>query len=203
MRCEEVKNRIEQLNFTQRPEITDSEILRHLDHCSKCCEMLQTEQLMANVFKSASVDDDEDIMPLSEQFKKIDARLENKKPKKVISLKIAYGIAAMLALFFLSMLPFSNDSIVGYNLTLNGVAKEIALDNDLICDMLFEMGLIEAGVDVGDCSATCDLTIFDLKNEKEIQLVVTAISLMNPGAMNSSVVPIMKREYEQLHDGTI
>jgi hypothetical protein len=56
--------------------------------------------------------------------------------------------------------------------------------------MLFEMGLMEAAVDVIGCDTTCSLLIFDLKTRTEAQLVAAAFSSIDSLNLNTDVVPV-------------
>jgi hypothetical protein len=103
-----------------------------------------------------------------------------------------YGLAigVVVVLFVLSALvPFSFREKVGYEISIGGVERSIALDNQKISSLLSALGMEEnkastlldtldmnsIRLHVGDCQETCHLRISDLKTEKDVQLLVEAI----------------------------
>ena len=63
-------------------------------------------------------------------------------------------------------------------------------DDNIICDMLYSMGLLEAAVDVLGCDSTCSLLIFDLKSREEAQLVVAAFHQVDDDHVKTDVIPV-------------
>jgi hypothetical protein len=98
--------------------------------------------------------------------------------------------AVVTLILVLAVIPVSRHRITGWEVALEGVSLELGQDDDLICEMLFEMGLMEAAVDVIGCDTTCSLLIFDLKTRTEAQAVVSAFSSLDSLSLQSDVVPV-------------
>ena len=79
---------------------------------------------------------------------------------------------------------------IGYDIAVAGDDKELAENDEVICDMLFSLGLIEAAVDVLECDTTCNLMILDLKTQAEAQLVVKELARVNEVDLMTDIIPV-------------
>ena len=71
-----------------------------------------------------------------------------------------------------------------------GVNKELVEDDHHLCDILFNLGLVEADVDVLGCDTTCNIQIIYLKSKEEVDLVVSALARLNSNNLSTDVIPV-------------
>ncbi|MCH9032097.1 MAG: T9SS type A sorting domain-containing protein [candidate division Zixibacteria bacterium] len=89
--------------------------------------------------------------------------------------KLSLGVAvATVVLAFSTLVPFSYDKTIGYEVAFAGVDKNLALDGDKIQVFLRELGVDGAVVDVSGCEATCNLLITEIKSPEHARLVKIA-----------------------------
>jgi hypothetical protein len=99
-------------------------------------------------------------------------------------------IASLVVLFgFVALVPFNFREKVGYEIAIDGVGKDIAMDNQKITTLFGALGMEQTRAStlldslggrqirfsVGECTETCRLTISDLKTERDVRLMVKAI----------------------------
>lgn len=120
-------------------------------------------------------------------------------------------IAAAAAVVLLAIVPFNVREKVGYEIAINGVGKDVALNQEKASSLLdalgMEKGEAESLLDslgvkqiqfsVGECSETCKLTISDLKTERDVRLMVKAIIDLGCCQIDN-IVPIFRRESTSL-----
>jgi len=120
-------------------------------------------------------------------------------------------IAAAAAVVLLAIVPFNVREKVGYEIAINGVGKDVALNQQKASSLLDALGMEKGeaeslldslGVEqiqfsVGECSETCKLTISDLKTERDVRLMVKAIIDLGCCQIDN-IVPIFRRESTSL-----
>jgi hypothetical protein len=108
--------------------------------------------------------------------------------------RLQYGIGvgvAVALLTFVSLVPFRYDHTIGYDVAFAGVCREVGIDDERICDVLYGLGLEEADIDVSECDSTCDLTVVDLKSEQEVGMVVAAFNGLCTDDPVADVIPVV------------
>ena len=88
-----------------------------------------------------------------------------------VAVTAAVAVAA-LALF--TLVPFTYQDTIGYEVAFAGVDKNIALDKTKLHEVLEQLGVEGAVVDVFGCEETCNLRITDLKSAQDARLVRVA-----------------------------
>jgi hypothetical protein len=167
----------------------DRELKKHLLTCAECAAFARAEQAMCRDLETASADDNTDDIPLSELRTRVEARADSfrqaktkeiqfmsaviKQIRKRPSFGVTLGIAVVV-LAFITLIPFSFDNTVGYEVAIAGVNKDLAMDSEKINELMSALGMEGVKVDVGDCEATCVLKISDLESEGEVDVVVAA-----------------------------
>jgi hypothetical protein len=181
----------------------DGQLLEHLQNCAGCAADAAAAKNLQRLLECARPDDTHNIIPIEENRERIEARVAAGKDEGKIShpstskyrrarrYVLSFGtMLAVAILAILTLIPFKYNRVVGYEIALDGVDKELAWDIERICDMLFNLGLDDAVVDVYGCEATCSLLIVDIKTEEEAQRVVAAFTEIDPANLNSNVIPI-------------
>jgi hypothetical protein len=226
MHCREAKRRLNHSRPESRPWGEDKELLAHLEQCSDCAECARAAGLLERVYDSARENDTLAVTPLAEQRKLVEARLaaarsaganrplagklfDAVRSHRVLSASATVVVAALLVV---TLIPFRYDRTVGYELAVEGVHQNLVdEDNNVLCEMLYTLGLIEADVDVQGCDTTCALTVYHLKSRSEAQLVIAALTRINPAILTTDVKPVrattsgslLERANEELIEGTI
>jgi len=213
MRCLEARKRIDVDQYENGPS-TDLDLRDHLNICDDCRGYAVLSGTMERMFDAARVDDTTDIKPMEQQRSEIETRLRLSPDARIratggVSLRrkrpffkrpaFRLGVAAAtVVLAALAFVPFSYYQTVGYDLNLQGVSRHLAHSDEQICELLTKLGLVEAGVDVKGCDATCSLAILDLKTETEAHMVAGAIARLNEPGLTTSIVPIRTRSTRSL-----
>jgi hypothetical protein len=189
-------------------KIEDQRLLDHLAHCPDCAREARAVGTLGQMLQAASADDTGEMAPLPAQRDAVEARVAeldgSRKRKKQRLAARKYGLwrrpaytaglaAVAVALVMVSLVPFGYYRTVGYDVALGGVNKDLALDDERMCDVLFDIGLIEAIIDVTDCDTTCNLLIYDLKSAEEVQLVVAVFDGLSSEEVTTNVTPVVTR----------
>ena len=121
------------------------------------------------------------------------------------SLSISVAAVAIL-LIVLTVIPFSVDETVGYQVALAGVNPDLALDGDRVQELLDALDADNARFDVGDCDKTCKVYISDLKDTNQVRLVIEAFNEMGEAVVEdiSSIIGGKhKKLVELIHSGAV
>jgi hypothetical protein len=225
MRCHEAKRRLTGSLHEGGSWREDKELSLHLEQCAECAEYARAEGMLERVLDSAREDDTLAAVPLTEQRKLVEARLaargvrsNHHLPARLLetlrshrALSAASTVVAV-ALLIVTFVPFKYDRTVGYELAVEGVHQTLVdEDNNTLCDMLSTLGLLEADVDILGCDTTCALTVYHLKSRREAQLVIAALTRINPASLTTDVKAVrattsgslLERANDELMDGTI
>jgi len=186
MRCAEARRRI----TARRGAVDDDrELARHLNKCAACAAFARAERALNHDLAMADYGPDIDDMPLSVIRSRVETRerkLTRKNAKEIpimsaalkqLKRRPALGLSMMIACAVLvvgTLVPFSFESTVGYEVAIAGVDRELAVDTEKVNRLLTALGVENADITVGDCEKTCVLKISELKTEGEVKLVTTA-----------------------------
>lgn len=185
MRCHQARKRINEAFLTMDDISKDVSLLEHLRVCSACAEQAQASHLLNRDFNTASTDDTVESVPLLFLKARVEAQANLNKQKEYslmerftqqvrrksrLSISLTVVVAALLVF---SLVPFSINQNVGYEVAFAGVNKDLALDTDKLNEILIRLGIDAdaTNIIVSDCEVTCNLVITDLKSSDEAQLV--------------------------------
>lgn len=204
MRCNEARKRLRAVGSGQ-PLEHDEELRLHLAGCPSCAAEAQVRGLLQRVFDAASEDDRAAVLPLAAQRERIEtlAAQRDRRPRRAYRIRLRYIVAFGLAvalILLVAVVPFSYQNILGYRLALNGVGTDLASDSDAVCDLLAEIGLQEANVDLMGCDTTCHIMIVDLHTPEEAQMVVDAVAHRCRCRLQSDVIAVGDRRSATLLD---
>lgn len=183
MRCREALKRLNQLSLTST--VSDPDLVEHLRTCRDCAQKAQASQLLAQDFQLTSAEADDNITPLSYLKTRLESQIRKQKEPnfmaKIISNMPAHkrlGVsltAVFIILLALSVIPFSFDKTIGYEVAFAGVNKDLAMDQEKINSFLIQLGINGAEVEVSDCTETCKLIITALKSPADAQIIKAAL----------------------------
>ena len=208
MDCHEAQRRLTGSPRDGSDPNADRELQEHLAQCPKCAEYARAAGTLRQVLTSAAANDDLDVTAIEAQRTLVEARARQQRTARhgviaVLKARPVMGlsIVAVAAVFLvMAVVPFSYYQTVGYEVAVDGVESELVETNDHICDMLFDLGLHDADVELLGCEHTCALTIYHLKSESEAQLVAAVFNRINPTQITADVKPVKARTSATLLD---
>ncbi|MFC1475051.1 hypothetical protein ACFLQG_00245 [Candidatus Zixiibacteriota bacterium] len=195
MRCDEVKS-IFSGSLRDKPNAeTLKQIKEHLNSCAICAEEYKNAVHLRDIFKISAEGDATYPIPQEMMKQKVDSKLSEKShwysnlifyKWRVVSVFFTVVLIALFTIDFNSKNPID---IAGYEVALAGIAPEL-VEDETICDMFYQIGLLEAAVDVLGCDTTCNLLVFDLKTQQEAQKVVNLFNRIGNQDVTTEVIPI-------------
>jgi hypothetical protein len=209
MRCDETRRKLNELSSAGSDPAVDRELQDHLRECPACAREAQAAEVLRKDFADARVDDNVDQMPWAVFQSRVETqatlagRTRQKEKRFMTALtdqikrrpRIGMGVALIAAtLLVATLVPFTYDRTIGYEVAFAGVNRDLAMDNDKINDMLAKLGVADALVDVSDCEATCLVTIRELDSPAEAKLVVTAFEGIDDVEVVEELKPIHVHE---------
>lgn len=198
MQCREARARIEQLKDGSLGPIADADLKRHLNECPNCARLCESTTLMERMFESARQDQLGDTMPLPERRRRVMDRIRTHRLPRLhrrwswagqsVAAAVTSAVVALLLL-----VPFNYYRTVGYNLSLAGVSEDV-VEAESICDLLYNLGLHDADVDVLGCDGTCKVLVLDLKTREEARMVYSALQQIDDEGLRAQIVPVKSPE---------
>ncbi len=222
MLCFKARKRLIKYNWDKTIFGKDAELMKHLQKCRKCQNLILAEKSLVNNLSGLK----QTISPQGLAFEVFQQKLEM--PKKQSSLKnrqsvhtayilkgllrpkyiFGFAVALLLAL---AIIPFNVTETVGYEISISGIDRNIALNNQEVPSLLDALGMEPNKVSsllnsmekkeiylyVGNCEETCDLKISDLKTERDAHLVIKAIIELGCCEIEK-VIPIIKNHSTNL-----
>ena len=197
MKCSDAQSRIDKLLRQGQPVEVDSVEGQHLAGCPTCRRLYEASSGLQTIYNSAGTDDPAGIVPFEVQRQRIQARAVRGETvhigRRPGGVRIAVAAAAVVILIVAALVPFTYERIMGYNVAFAGVNYECGSDCEIICDILYELGLDDANVDHMGCDSTCALLVLDLKNQREVNMVVSAFAELCRTQVDTSVIPVIRR----------
>ena len=204
MRCREARQKIEE----SQGSIRDRELLEHLRSCPECAGLARAESMLDGDLRLASKDDTAAGISFSAMRARVESRVElassdkdketrimtrmvrslNRRPRLGISIAVVVILLAAAAL-----IPFKLSQTIGYEVAIAGVNKDLALDQNRVMELLNALGVENAEYKVDGCEQTCHLTITDLKDQYEVQLITAAFNEMG-NCIIEKVVEVSDKE---------
>lgn len=191
------------------------ELIDHLESCRACASELRAEQDIMRAERSLVRTEPNREMSLQELRDRVE---QDDRPKRwrqrLIHPRYRHyrvrGLAVSLmaaVLLVIALVPFSFRDKVGYEISISGVDRNVAIDSKGIVPLLDALGMEQDKADsllnalerkeillkVGECTETCHLRISDLKTEKDVQLIIKAIIELGCCEIDN-VFPIYKDE---------
>ena len=197
MLCREAKRRLTGSIRDISKLTADRELMEHIRFCPSCNREKELFGILQKLLETGSMDDLSNILPMQEQRFEVEKKIANRSgerkatgKKRRLVFKPIYGLGILAVLIFFILIPFTYYEVIGYEVALGGIDPELAESDEIVCDMLYELGLGDAAVDLHGCDMTCSLVIFDLKSRQEAEIVVAAFSALNVEKMTADVRPV-------------
>ena len=195
MRCDEIKSILSGSTRENPDAETIKQIQEHLNSCAVCAEEYKNAAHLRDIFRTTA--EGETSFPIPQEMMK--QRVDNRLPEKsswysnlmFYKWRVAsvFFTAMLIALFTIDFGNNGSIEIAGYEVALAGIAPEL-VEDETICDMFYQLGLSEAAIDVLGCDTTCNLLVFDLKTQKEAQMVVNLFNRISSQDVTTKVIPI-------------
>ena len=190
MRCHEAKRRIVESYGSQSGGRQDEGLQDHLRHCRDCAAFAGAESMLQRDLRLVTVRDDTDEIPFSLLRTRVEARArlsaQESKEKDLMNTlanqikrrpRLGISLAmAVVVLAFVTLVPFKFERTIGYDVAIAGVDKNLAMDSQKVSELLAALGLEDVTFEVGDCEATCQLNISELKSQEDVQVIVAAFN---------------------------
>ena len=204
MHCDQAQRRLNEHEKAGTDPSKDPSLVDHLQTCSSCAEDAQAADLLARVLEVTGEDDTVDVAPFMEARRRVEAQAAtgardsvSDRARSRFSIgrlwrptRLVYASVALAALVALTLIPFHYDKTIGYAVAFAGVERELVKDNEVICDMLYDLGLLEADVDLLGCDTTCAIQVLELRTLEEAQRVVAALARINNAELSSDIIPV-------------
>lgn len=217
MLCSQARTRLEAAGWLTAAINRDSELLEHLGHCVECSSLVRAEQLLNQSLRAVRNVEPASPLPISVVRARVESTSNNEAQPKPLSRIIEYlipnsrsriAVAVIMALFaIVALIPLDFNQKVGYQIAIDGVGREIALENpkitsllgalgmeqEVATSLLDSLGMNQIHFTVGECSETCRLTILDLRTERDVRLMVKAIIDLGCCRIDN-VAPVFRNE---------
>jgi len=225
MLCRKARERLNRYQWRLSEYRRDNELVEHLKTCPGCRQLARTEESLRGDFellRRAEPPTDLDINTLKE---KVEAARVNSRQARTAGFfsftaakifktrrrfKIAFGFVTII-IVFMALVPFNFTETVGYEVSISGIDRNIALDNREIKSLLSALGMDrdkaagildslerkEIHLYVGECRETCHLKISDIKSERDVRIVVKAIVDLGCCEIDK-IIPIFRNESTSL-----
>jgi len=213
MRCREAKSRLIAFQRANSARIDDRELLDHLKNCPACAQNAMAITTLRQMLIAASENDSSEILPLSVQRQRVEAQMKPGEHSitRHISLRIIRNnligrkplfrigvVIAIATLVVMTLVPFKYDRIVGYEIAFAGICPELVEEDNILCDMLYTMGLAEVDVDILGCDTTCNLLVYHLESHEDAQYVVSTFSEINAIDLSAEIIPVLTSTHGSL-----
>lgn len=226
MFCRQARRKLDIVGWQNSKITQDQELLDHLRNCPKCYSLILAEEGLQG-----------DFLKLSEESPAVDLALETVRLRTERSaesvkrtadqgdtlfvkalriilptsrLKLATGVIGLLLIVGV-LVPFNYREQIGYQIAIDGVEKDISVENQKVTSLLGALGMekdkatsiadsigvSQVRLQLGQCTETCRLTISDLKTERDVRLMVKAI--IDLGCCHiEDIMPVFRNESTNL-----
>ena len=222
MLCHQARKKLNEYEWCYSKYSLDEGLIIHLRECRECASLVQAEEALRKDFDVLRQAEPQGELSLNAIREKAEISEQSQRSRGSFAetvraflgphrkRKLAFGAIALL-LAFAALFPFSFREKVGYQIAIEGVEKDIALDNqkipsllgalgmekDKASNLLDSLGTSQMSLSVGECTETCRLTISDLKTERDVRLMVKAIVELGCCRIDD-IIPVFRNESTSL-----
>jgi hypothetical protein len=225
MRCHEARKRLNRYRWRSAEYRNDRDLVEHLGTCRRCRQLALAEESLREDLELLRRTDPPPGSDINALREKVTASVALSRPKSSYGfvlclvleffsthrrLKIAVG-CVLAVILFMALVPFNFTETVGYEVSISGIDRNIAMDNREIKSLLYALGMDrdkaagimdsldrkEIHLYVGECRETCHLKISDLKSRRDVRIVVNAIADLGCCEVDK-IMPIFRNESTSL-----
>lgn len=198
MSCKRIQQLLIEAKNRQLSKSELDDIEQHLVSCPVCADDKKWVNILNKLFEESN--GKYGMLPIPQEVMKtrVELQMRHSRPRKNflnivrepvwISL-LTFAVIIIGVMTFFQVQKTANGAMA-YEVALNGVTPDMVEDNDIICDMLYDVGLTEAAVEVVGCDTTCALVIYDLKTKKEAEMVVNIFNAIEKSDITTDVKPV-------------
>lgn len=197
MSCKKYKMLLEEAQIRELSVTEQAELDSHLTECSDCLEEVKQHKIISKLFQESSELENDYIIPQELMRSRVEQQLYESSEKKPVwqfirnpILISAFSLILVLIGFQYMTKPKPTNNAFQYSVSLDGVNVAMVEDNEIICEMLYTIGLPEASIDVLGCDTTCEVVIFDLKTRQEAEKVVRTLHTLDKDLKNTDIKAI-------------
>lgn len=194
MRCQQADRRLKEYQWDHALINADRDLRDHLESCNTCAQALRAADELRGAFSALRSEQQDNsgensTTPFAFLRTRIEARLGSQKDQPLMSRLIKQlqantragklgltAAVAVVALAVFTLIPFSYEKTVGYEVAFAGVDKNLALNTDELQNILVKLGMPQAEFNVSDCEATCKVKFSELPTSDDARLLVAAFS---------------------------
>ncbi len=205
MRCSQARKLVDRLLESGQSLSGNTELTEHLRNCRDCASEAQAAATLQTVIKSERGALDENLPSLNHWRQRTETLLATDRGRSHLSwwarprtAMAATALAAVLAL--LMLVPFRYHRVVGYHLALHGVSHDLAVNEERLCNLFFDLGLFDADYNLLGCDTTCRLLVVDLRTPEEAYLLVDALERLEDDPLMAELVPVEATQSGSLLD---
>lgn len=217
MLCHQARTRLEAAGWQTAAIDRDSELLEHLGNCAECASLMRAEQLLHRSLRQVRNSEPQTPLAVSTIRARVESDVRGKPRLRFVDRLVGslipnsrprIAVAVVVAMFaVVALIPLDFSQKVGYQIAIDGVGREIALENpkitslfgalgmeqEVATSLLDSLGMNQIHFTVGECTETCRLTIFDLRTERDVRLMVKAIIDLGCCRIDN-VAPVFRNE---------
>ena len=217
MLCHQARTRLEAARWQFAEIGRDSELAQHLESCVECASLVRAEQSLDRSLRQVQKTEPQTSLPVSIVRARVESGEKSKPRTSIVNRFVEslipnsrprIAVAVIVSVFaIVALIPLDFSQKVGYQIAIDGVGREIALENPKITSLLGALGMEQEtatslldslGMNqihftVGECTETCRLTIFDLRTERDVRLMVKAIIDLGCCRIDN-VAPVFRNE---------
>ena len=198
MLCKKIKQLLLEAQFRTLNETETSELETHLRQCPACFEDAKQNDIISSIFKESSEIYEEYIIPQDMMRVRVEKQLEKEVKLPFWSffknplITSALTIVLLVVGFNYINNQGNTHTPLEYTVSLDGINVAMVEDHEILCDMLYTIGLPDASIDVLGCDTTCELVIYDLKTRQEAEKVVQIMHAIDKDLKNSDIIEVKK-----------
>jgi len=188
MRCREAKR------LLNEGELTSRELAGHIQSCPECAREAKAAGIILDSFHSLRRQSQAAATPLSDIRSRLEShpaastqkeysRMAEITHKMAARKKLGFGLGlAVAALLFFTLVPFSYDRVVGYDVEISGIAPGQTINIDPIVKALSGLGYDQASISANYTSSETSVQITNLPSQvaaQEASLVFSTLTGIN------------------------
>ena len=192
MNCREAQRILLEIGKREPNDSLPTELQKHLEKCAACSKQANAYGMLQAGIDAGRMEVPLGTVPFEFMKNRIISEIKDTDNTGLQRIWLHPVLSATAALLVLAaaFTPWNSRKIVGYEVAVSGVERRLIEESDLMCDLLMELGLPDADIDLLGCDTTCKLHVVRLKNESEARLVMNAVTTIQEPEVRVSIRPV-------------